>query len=1024
MSSGDTVTGTVVKEAKDSKVGITFSKSGLGTTVIKKIVEDGLFSKTDLQAGFQVLTVNGKDVAGKSTKEVADIVREAEAGEVSVVAKTAPTVTGVVTKATKDTKVGIIFARSNKTGSLTVKQLVDGGLFSKTDIKVGYEILSINGTSVVGSESKEVASLIKSLEGDVTVVAAVVETPTPSPEPAYDGPTITGTVTKASKDAKVGIMFSSTSGVLLIKKITDGGLFSETDLFAGLEVVSVNGASVKRKSPQNVVDMIKVIEGEVTVAAKKVATASGTVTKESKESKCGIQFVKQDDGALVIKKIVEGGLFAATSLKEGQEVLSVNGVSVVGKPSKDVVAMIKDIDAGDVKLVVKAEAEEKEAADAAPTAAAAVAVEKEAAVPEPTPEPEAEKEEEPAVAKEEPAPAAKEPAAEDKPEEEPAKQEAAPEPVEPPAFEGPMEGMVTGTVTKEKKEDKLGIIFSQDKRGGPLCINTIKETGPFASTDLKKGMLVVSVNGKDIAGMTPKEVVEMLKTSIGEVSVIAMEPGGIITGTVTKDSKDDKVGIILNQYTPGSPIFIKTLKGKFGKTALRTGLQVVTVNGVDVSGKSSKFAANLLRDAEAGEVTIVAKAPEAKKAQSDVITGVVTKASADSSVGITLQKMAGDDGTMLIKAVIAGGLFSKTDLKAGMEVLTVNGQSVKGMSTKEAVDLLRNAGAGEVSITAKKSSAALPVEKPKEPEPEPIDEGIYESVSTISGVVNKEEKTSKCGILFSQVGAGPVKIKTIRPDGLFAATGLSAGMEVVNVNGIVVKTPKDAAKIIREAEGEVSVGVKPISLITGTVTKESKESPVGIAFSRKGSAGPFRIKFMREEGLFSKTDLLPGLRVVAINGVDITGFTPSDCATVLRESEAGEVSVTAHAIVSEIEKDSKDAMTGISFQFTKSSDCVRVAKIAEGGLFASTPVQVGQVVIAINGTPCPSKTKDAIHLIDSAEGKVTLVTCDYLSPEEVRKIAEAELKSLEGGKKLSPPPKNAPASAVAPTRVESLLKSN
>ena len=50
----------------------------------------------------------------------------------------------------------------------------------------------------------------------------------------------------------------------------------------------------------------------------------------------------------------------------------------------------------------------------------------------------------------------------------------------------------------------------------------------------------------------------------------------------------------------------------------------------------------------------------------------MTKASADSSVGITLQKMVGEEGSILIKAIVPGGLFSKTDLKAGMEVLKLH----------------------------------------------------------------------------------------------------------------------------------------------------------------------------------------------------------------------------------------------------------------------------------------------------------------------------------------------------------------
>ena len=139
------------------------------------------------------------------------------------------------------------------------------------------------------------------------------------------------------------------------------------------------------------------------------------------------------------------------------------------------------------------------------------------------------------------------------------------------------------------------------------------------------------------------------------------------------------------------------------------------------------------------------------------------------------------------------------------------------------------------------------------------------------------------------------------------------------------------------------------------------------------------------------------------------------------------MSVTAHGIISEVEKDSKDAMTGLSLQYTKASGCVRVTGIADGGLFAKAPVQVGHVVIAINGEPCPSKTKDAVHMINEAEGKVTLVTREYLSPEDIREIAAKELTAVAGAKKLSmTPTSSAPAEGegVPPKKVESLLKSS
>ena len=55
-------------------------------------------------------------------------------------------------------------------------------------------------------------------------------------------------------------------------------------------------------------------------------------------------------------------------------------------------------------------------------------------------------------------------------------------------------------------------------------------------------------------------------------------------------------------------------------------------------------------------------------------------------------------------------------------------------------------------------------------------------------------------------------------------------------------------------------------IISATVTKETLESKVGIAFARKSDTSPLTIKLIREAGLFAETELKAGMVVDSING--------------------------------------------------------------------------------------------------------------------------------------------------------------
>ena len=166
-----------------------------------------------------------------------------------------------------------------------------------------------------------------------------------------------------------------------------------------------------------------------------------------------------------------------------------------------------------------------------------------------------------------------------------------------------------------------------------------------------------------------------------------------------------------------------------------------------------------------------------------------------------------------------------------------------------------------------------------------------------------------------------------------------------------------------------------MTLITATATKPSKDSKVGIAFSRQAENHPLTVKLIREEGLFFESELKAGFVVDSINGIPMTYKTPKDAADELRKSD-GEVTIVAKIFTSTIEKSGKEDKVGISLKNSTTKPGMWISKINDDGKFAGSELAAGQKVVSINGVPCPSKTKEAIALVKDAESTVTVVAID------------------------------------------------
>ena len=164
-----------------------------------------------------------------------------------------------------------------------------------------------------------------------------------------------------------------------------------------------------------------------------------------------------------------------------------------------------------------------------------------------------------------------------------------------------------------------------------------------------------------------------------------------------------------------------------------------------------------------------------------------------------------------------------------------------------------------------------------------------------TGTVQKESQASKVGIVLTQKKkTAPLLIKTIREEGLLAATNLKPGMWVLSVNGESVygKSAKQVATILKEAEGEVSVTA--VDGDATTISKPSKDASVGISLKKNMATGAIYISKITEEGLFqSHSEALEGKVVVAVNGVAAT--TTKEAITIIKEAESQITLVTREA---------------------------------------------------------------------------------------------------------------------------------
>lgn len=505
MAEEKLITTTAKKESSEDTIGLTLNYYDGGKILIRHVFDDGIFHETTLKAGQILVSVNGKPVKGMSTVQAMELFTEND-GDITIVSEDIGLHVVSITKDSPGTRVGI--GLKDRFGRIIVSNIAEDGMFANTDISLGQQLISVNGTSCVGLNKRQAVVLFKELEG-LTVMTADI---------GY----IAAKVTKSTKDAKVGVGLRSIKGHVIITSLSDSSLFQGTAIKPGLRLLSVNNTECAGLDRMGAIQPFKDAESDITVMADDVGLMVVSVKKDSKDSKVGIG-LKTVDGRIIVSSIAEDGLFADTNVVPGLRLLCIGNTLCANISKTEAIGAFKEAE-GTVTVICEEV------------------------------------------------------------------------------------GLVSATATKESQDSKVGIGLRSINNMN--VISSISPGGLFADTELKIGHKLVSVNKVNCSNLTKTEAINLFKDAEGEVTVMAEEIG-IVTATATKESADSKVGIGLKDVDGDVIISCVYDTGLFAKTKLVDGLKLLSVNETRIKGMGRDDAIKLFREAE-GELMIMALDTSAK----------------------------------------------------------------------------------------------------------------------------------------------------------------------------------------------------------------------------------------------------------------------------------------------------------------------------------------------------------------------------------------------------------------------------
>jgi hypothetical protein len=253
---------------------------------------------------------------------------------------------------------------------------------------------------------------------------------------------------------------------------------------------------------------------------------------------------------------------------------------------------------------------------------------------------------------------------------------------------------ITATVDKASREEKLGIGLSRDL-DGVFSISRILPESPFHKTDLAIGMVVKSINGMDITGEEKGFPKDILKGTVGQVTIVA-----------EKSKATDE------SWSVPPPERRSFDRKDSGNADVETNNKEMVVEEGEETQKGDAEAFNFYTMADSaaamastilcGGTDTTIPADSQTTTLTNTITATVTKTSQEEKLGLSLVRSV--EGIFSVSRLSSESLFHKTDLAIGMVVKSVNGMDITGEESGFPTDILKGS-VGQVTIVAEKADA-------------------------------------------------------------------------------------------------------------------------------------------------------------------------------------------------------------------------------------------------------------------------------------------------------------------------------
>lgn len=174
--------------------------------------------------------------------------------------------------------------------------------------------------------------------------------------------------------------------------------------------------------------------------------------------------------------------------------------------------------------------------------------------------------------------------------------------------------------------------------------------------------------------------------------------------------------------------------------------------------------------------------------------------------------------------------------------------------------------------------------------------------------------------------------------------------------------------------------------------KHQKDCHIGMLFAKKTPTSPLIVQRVGGKGIFSSSDLLPGMVIREINRRPMAfGVGPEDAFLELRSAPPGEVSVLAEGLVCTVQRLMRKQKIGLKLKEDESGSVI-VTKITNKSVFKDSNLQPGMTLQSINGQLCPLSAKAAKYIMKETIGTLQIVAIDG------NKLAKERISMVESGK--------------------------